>query len=207
MARLVAAPSAGSLFGKGLFGNLSQATVGYLQGQIQSLAATGSDYGKRMYERSMEIFNEINSDHAVMVAESVLSQVESMMGQDMIEPLLTLPALQSARPIMQGWIMTSPKIRQGVYDGKLEGYSDTYVDLEPGLVGHEQSQYRVLMNGVLQPHEEASYQYSLYFDRTSNPDEMLTIRQAAAIVESQLAAEDAMDYGEQDPTSQYGASM
>lgn len=207
MARLVAAPSAGSLFGKGLFGNLSQATVGYLQGQIQSLGATGSDYGKRMYARSMEIFNEINSDYAVMAAEAVLTQVESMMGQDMIQPLLTMTELQSARPMMQGWVMTSPKLRQGMYDGKLEAYSDTYIDPEPGLIGHEMNQYRVLMNGILQPHEEASYQYSLYFDRTSNPDEMLTIRQAAAIVESQHAAEDLMDAAGQDPTSQWGASL
>lgn len=207
MARLVAAPSGGSLFGKGLFGNLSQNTVSYLQGQIQSLAATGSDYGKRMYERSMQIFNEINSDQAVMAAEAVLTQMESMSGQDMIEPLLTLPQLQSARSQMQNWIMVNPIVRQAWYDGKVEGYSDTYVDPEPGLVGHEMSAYRTLMNGVFVPHEEASYQYSLYFDRATSIDEVPTIRQVAAILDSHEAAEAAIEAGEQDPTSQYGSSL
>jgi len=206
MARFVAAPS-GSIFGKGLFGTLSQNTVNYLQGQIQSLATAGTEYAQRIYERSMQIFNEINSDAAVMAAEAVLTQVESMMGQDIIEPLLTIPQLQAARPIMQNWIMVDPTIRQAWYDGKIDGYSDTYVDPEPGLIGHEMQAYRDLMNGVLQPHPEASYHYSLYFDRDSEPGNNLTIRQLAAIVESQQAACDSLEEGEQDFSSQYGASL
>jgi hypothetical protein len=206
MARLVAAPTA-SLFGKGLFGTLSQNTVSYLQGQIQSLASAGSEYGQKIYERSMALFNEINSDAAVLAAEAVLSQVESMMGQDMIESLTTMAQLQGAASQMQGWIMTDPTIRQAWYDGRIEGYSDTYVDPEPGLIGHEQQAYRSLMNGVFRPHEEAAWQYSLYFDRVSSPDDRITLRQLAAIVESQEAAVRALEAGEQDPTSQYGASL
>lgn len=206
MARLVSAPTA-SLFGKGLFGTLSQNTVNYLQSQIQSLATAGSEYSQKIYERSMAVFDAINSDAAVLAAEAVLTQVESMMGQDMIESLTTISQLQTAQSQMQGWLMTNPVLRQAWYDGKIEGYSDTYVDPEPGRVGHEQQAYRHLMNGVFVPHEEASYQYSLYFDRVSEPDQMLTLRQVAAIVESWEAAEQALEEGEQDPTSQYGASL
>ena len=206
MARLVDAPTA-SLFGKGLFGTLSQNTVSYLQNQIQSLASAGTELGQQIFARSQAIFNEINSDSAVMAAEAVLSQVESMMGQDMIEPLLTISQLQGAQSIMQGWIMTDPTIRQAWMDGKLEGYCDTYVDPEPGLVGHEQQAYRELMNGVLIEHEEASYQYNLYFDRASDFDGTLTLRKLAAIRDSQEAAVAAYEAGEQDPTSQYGASL
>jgi hypothetical protein len=206
MARLVDAPTA-SLFGKGLFGTLSQNTVSYLQNQIQSLASAGTELGQQIFARSQAIFNEINSDAAVMAAEAVLTQVESLMGQDMIEQLLTIPQLQGAASQMQGWIMTDPIIRQAWYDGKLEGYSDTYVDPEPGLVGHEQQAYRELMNGVLIEHAEASYQYNLYFDRASDFDGTLTLRKLAAIRDSQEAAVDAYHAGEQDPTSQYGASL
>ena len=124
MARLVSAPTA-SLFGKGLFGTLSQNTVNYLQSQIQSLATAGSEYGQKIYQRSMEVFDAINSDAAVLAAEAVLTQIESLMGQDMIESLTTISQLQTAQSQMQGWIMTSPKLRQAWYDGKIEGYSDT----------------------------------------------------------------------------------
>lgn len=206
MARLVSAPT-GSLFGKGLFGTLSSNTVNYLQNQISSLANAGTEYGRKIYERSMAMFDAINSDAAVLAAEAVLTQVESMMGQDMIEPLLTIPQLQAAQSQMQGWVMTSPVIRQAWYDGKLEGYSDTYQDPEPGRIGHEQEAYRQLMNGVFVPHETQSWQYSVYCDRPDDRDKMLTLRKVAAILDSHDAAEAAFEAGEQDPTSQYGASL
>lgn len=207
MARLVDAPSMGSLYGKGLFGTLSQNTVSYLQGQISNLANAGSAMGQKLYERSMEIFNAINSDQAVMAAEAVLMQVESMTGQDIIQPLLTIPQLQAAGSVMQNLIMADPTIRQAWYDGKCEGYSDTYVDPEPGRVGHEQEVYRQLMNGVLVPHETQSWQFSLYGDRQNDVDSRYTIRQLAAVFDSQEVARDALEAGEQDPVSQYGASL
>lgn len=206
MARLVAAPTA-SLYGKGLMGTLSQNTVNWLQGQIQSVAHTGTEFGQKIYEKSMALFNAINSDAAVNAAEAVLSQVESMMGQDIIEALTTVTQLQAAQSQMQHWIMVNPILRQAWYDGKIEGYSDTYQDPEPGLIGHEQQAYRELMNGVFLPAEGASYQYNLYFDRSSSPDAGLTLRKLAAIVESQEAAVEEYEKGEKDPTSQYGASL
>lgn len=207
MARMVAAPDSGSLFGKGLFGTLSQNTVQYLQNQITGLASAGTEYGKKIYERSMQLFNAINSDAAVSAAEAVLMQVESMMGQDIIEPLLTIPQLQAAGSVMQNLIMADPTIRQAWYDGKCEGYTDTYVDPEPGRIGHEQEVYRQLMNGVLVPHETQSWQYSLYADRQNDVDKRYTLRQLAAVFDSQEAARDALEAGEQDPSSQYGASL
>ncbi len=207
MARLVAAPDAGSLFGKGLFGTLSQNTVQYLQNQIQSVASAGTAFGQKVFEKSMNLFNAINSDAAVLAAEAVLMQVESLSGQDIIMPLTTIPQLQAARPVMQGWIMTEPTIRQAWYDGKVAGYSDTYVDPEPGLVGHEQEAYRHLNCGVFHDHPEQSYQYSLYFDRKNDADNRLSILQLAAIKDSQEAALYAYLDGEQDPTSEYGASL
>ncbi len=206
MARLISAP-AGAVFGKGLFGTLSQNTVNYLQNQIQSLANAGTEYGRAVYERSMAVFNAVNSDEANQLAEAVLSQVESLMGMDIIEPLLTVPLLQSAKPIMQGWIMTDPIMRKAWYDGKIEGYSDTYQDDQPGAIGHEHEAYRYLMNGVFVEHETQAWQYSLYADRDHNKDTMLSIRKLADIVQTQEAARMALEDGELDPTSQYGASL
>lgn len=207
MARLVAAPNAGSLFGKGLFGNLSQNTLQWMQGNIAAVQGLGTEYSQKVYERSLALFNAINSDAAVLAAEAVLSQVESMTGQDIIEALTSVSQLQAAQSQMQNYIMAHPVIRQAWYDGKVEGYSDTYVDPEPGRIGHEQQVFRQVMNGVLVPHEEASYQYSLYYDRASSIDGVLSLRDVAAILDSQEAAVHALEAGEQDPVSQYGASL
>lgn len=206
MARFISAPS-GAIMGKGVFGTLSQNTLNYLQQGIQALANSGTALGQEIYARSQAVFNAVNSDEANILAEAVLSQVDSMMGLDIIEPLLTLEHLQTAKPIMQGWIMTDPTIRQAWYDGKIEGYSDTYVDDQAGAVGHEHTAYQYLMNGVFVPHETQSHQYSLYYDRDNSKDNMLTIRKLSDIVETQEAAVRALEAGEQDPTSQYGASL
>lgn len=206
MARVITAPS-GGVMGKGLFGTLSQNTVNYLQSQIQSLANSTTEYSKELYARSQALFEQVNSDKANQLAEAVLSQVDSMMGLDIIEPLLTISQLQSAMPVMQNWIMVNPIIRQAMYDGKLEGYSDTYKDPEPGLIGHEMEAYRFLMNGVHVEHETQSHQYSLYYDREHNKDTQLSMRKLSAIVETQEAAVRAYLDGDQDPTSQYGAQL
>lgn len=193
--------------GKGLFGTLSQNTVNYLQTQIQSLANSTSEYSKQLYARSQALFEQVNSDRANQLAEAVLSQVDSMMGLDIIEPLLTIDQLQAAKPIMQNWIMVNPIIRQAMYDGKLEAYSDTYKDPEPGLIGHQMEAYRFLMNGVHVEHETQSSQYSLYVDRDHNKDTHLSMRKLSAIVETQEAAVRAYLDGNRDPTSQYDAQL
>lgn len=206
MARVIAAPI-GNMFGKVLAGPLSQNTVNYLQQQIGTLANSATAFGQALYQRSMTLFNQVNSDEANRIAEVVMSQVDSLMGLDIIEPLLTVDLLQTAKPIMQGWIMTDPTIRQGWYDGKLEGYTDTYKDDQPGAVGHEHDKYRFLMNGVHVPHPTQSHQHSLYFDREHNPDTQMSMRNLCSILETQAAARDAFAAMDRDPTSQYNALL
>ena len=130
-----------------------------------------------------------------------------MQGLDVIEPLLTIRQLQGAQPLMQNWIMADPFIRQSWYDGRVEGYCDTYVDPEPKYIAHEQQAYRQLMQGVLVEHEEMAWQYSTYFDRETEKDKMLTLRELAAIFDTQEAARNAILDGGLDPVSQYGASL
>lgn len=206
MARYVSA-DAGLVMGKSIFGTVSQSTVNYLQDQIHSLATAGTEFGRAIYEKSMAVFNAVNSDAANDIAEAVISQVDAMLGLDIIESLTTVTQLQNAKPIMQGYLMCHPVIRQAWYDGKIEGYSDTYVDLQPGVIGHEHDQYRFVMNGVNVPHETQSHQRSIYFDRDNDRDTMLSIRKLSNIFDSQEAALMAIEAGEEDFSSTYGASM
>lgn len=206
MARLISAPS-GGIMGKGVFGMLSQNTLNYLQNGIDALANSSTALGREIYERSKAVFHAVNSAEANSIAEAVLSQVDSMRGLDIIERFWTVEQLQLAKPIMQGWIMTHPFIRQAWYDGKTEGYSDTYVDDQPGAVGHEHFAYQQLMNGVHVPHETQAFQYSLYYDRDVSKDTQLTMRNLSDIIETQEAAVRAILDGDQDPLSQYGASL
>lgn len=205
MARFVSG-SATAAFGHGLFGSLSTNTMQYLQNQINQFGMGASGLRKSVYERSKALFSTISSSTAMQAAEAVLMQAEAMMGQDTIEYLGTIEQMQCAQPVMQNFIMHHPLIYQQWVDGKIEGYADTYVDPEPGRVGHDRAGYRELMHGVLQEHDTMAWKASYYTDVHPSKSR-LTMRQVAAILDTQDAVLAAIEAGEEDPTSQYGASL
>lgn len=205
MARLVTGSSAGA-FGVGLFGSMSSRTTDYLQSQIQKLAGAGS-FREELYQRSMKIFNNISSSAALQAADSILLHAEAAMGQDIIEELVTLTQFQQARPVMQGWIMEDPVIYGMWKKGQIDGYSDTYVDPEPGLVGEERTKYQTLMHGVMREHETQNWTMSLYADREADDTKEFSISRIAAILQSQERARYMLEHGEDDITSQYGAKL
>ena len=49
--------------------------------------------------------------------------------------------------------MAQPDIRSLYHKGHCDGYSDTYVDMEPGLVGEQHYDYRRVMDGVVEETE------------------------------------------------------
>lgn len=204
MARYVSG-SSNIAFGQGLVGSVSQNTLNYLQSQIDRLAAQGP-IRQNLIDKSMKVFNAISSTFAMQGADAVLQQAESMMGLDIIEPLLDLIAMQNAKPIMQGYIMDNPQIYQMYLDGKIEAYADTWVDPEPGMIGDRRQSYQQLMHGVDRPHETQASTASFYAGYQGG-DKSIDIRRLSAILRTQDAVLDEIAKQEQDPTSQYGSTL
>lgn len=205
MARYVGG-SASAAFGQGLFGQLSSGTMSYLQNQISQLSL-GGDFRKELVERSQKLFQDISSSAAFQMADAVLMQAEACMGQDIIEYLSTVQQMQTAASQMQYWIMENPYMREQWQKGRIEGYTDTYVDPEPGAEGEARSGHQKLWHGVLREHEEQSWTMSLYAGRDEDAARELPVRRIAAIIDTQEAAEWLTRYGEDDVTSQYGAKL
>lgn len=205
MARFVTG-SVASAFGQGLFGGLSSKTTEYLKSELNQIAAGGS-FREKLYERSVALFEGISSSSANQAAHAVLMQAESAMGLDIIEPLLTIEEIQGAKPIMQNMIMCHPTIYQAYADGKIEAFADTWVDTQPGLFGEERAEWQHINHGVWREHETMSYVASYYTDHNDSDNAKLNIRQLAAIFDSQQATINHIEAGEEDPTSQYGATL
>lgn len=205
MARFVSG-SASSAFGQGLFGQLSSSTISFLQNEIAQLGM-GGDFRKELFERSQKLFQNISSSAAFQMADAVLMQAESCMGQDIIERLRTVEQMQTAASQMQYWIMENPYIRQLVNKGVAEGYSDTYVDPQPGVEGEAREGWQKLWHGVHREHETQAWTMSLFNGRDLDDALELPIRRLAAIIETQEDAEWLMRTGEDDITSQYGAKL
>lgn len=206
MATFIDAPGT-SAFHKGMFGTLSNASMNYLQTQLQSLSQLGGDYGRNIYQSALQAFEAINGNSAIHAAKALLSQTADMVSEDTIKPLFTLEELQAAKPVMQGWIMTSPLLRKAWQDGRIEGYSDTYVDPEPGVEAENMLMYKRLWDGVFVPHKEQAWQYTDHGIQFSDNHDSLDIRDVANILQAQWRAESIYEEGEDDPTSQYGAKL
>lgn len=206
MAMFIDAPGT-SAFHKGMFGTLSNASVNYLQTQLQSLSQLGGAYGKSLYQNALQAFEAINGNAAVHAAKAILSQTADMVSADVIRPLWTLDELQAAKPVMQQWIMTSPLLRKAWQDGRIEGYSDTYVDPEPGVAAENMMAYKKLWDGVFVPHKEQAWQYTDHGLEFTDNHNSMDIRDVANILQTQWRAESIYEEGEDDPTSQYGAKL
>jgi hypothetical protein len=206
MATFIDTPAT-NVFHQGVFGELSSASMNYLSGQLETMRSFGGEFAGLLYQKAANAFEAINGFGAVQAAKNILQQAESMFQADIIRPLFDLEALQNATPVMQNWIMVDPMIRQAWYDGKVEGYTDTYVDPEPAKVGEEMRAYRILMDGVLVPHTENGYQSVHFGERLYDEETALSIADLASIFTSQENARQLYEAGEFDPTSQYGTSL
>lgn len=206
MANFIDATQA-STFHKGLFGSVSNASLAYLQNSIASLKNIGGELGAQLYQRSMATYEAVNGTAAVMAAKAILEQSNAAINPDIIRPLSSMLDFQTAKPVMINWLMVDPTIRQAWLDGRINGWSDTYVDLEPGKIGEQMKMYRQLHQGVLKDDPEYSWSMSQYFEEYAENDKRLDIRDVANIFSSQEKMVNLMELGGEDPSDEYGGTL
>jgi hypothetical protein len=129
------------------------------------------------------------------VRNYVVSKGPSIVHQDFIMPLSTPDQFRLANLTMQRWIMAEPVVRQAYVDGQICGYEDTYIDHEPGMVSEAHSDWRHVMNGVVQ----GDYA-SIYVDNYSGDKPKLSIGEISDILTTWSTANLLMDLGVNDIT-------
>lgn len=193
------------------FGVPEQSTVAYLQNQFAGITQTLGDYGNAFISRVKGFFEQRNSSEALRKARAALSMADGMHRND-VYYIDNLPGLQQAPLEMQRWIMANPVIRERYNKQLCDGYSDSYIDMEPGTVGESQYDYRRVMHGVLQdlPADETGetgWKVTFYLDEERDGDRELTMDERDDILKTWNVAAALMIDGEEDPTSPYGSSL
>ena len=168
-----------------------------------------TELGRQMMQQALQRTEAINGFAAIQAARSAAHQIRSMSELDCIKPLWSILDFQGAPQLMVNWMMTDPTLQQMYNRGYIEGWSDIYVNPNPHEVGEESMAYMLLNNGIFQPDEVSGWKYHNY-NIDYGSVEPLHILDVDAIKTSQVRLLELLakaEEGDQDPTSQYGATL
>lgn len=153
----------------------------YIQNQLNNFSSTLTDVGMKFVEASRAIYEKINDSTAIRTARAAVRMAKGMFHPNMIVPLESIDDIRAAQPMMQRYIMADPTIRALYHNQQCDGYSDTYVDLEPGRIADNHYDYRRVMDAMVFDAEDADGDYEWrsknYYEELAPGDRELTFQE------------------------------
>jgi len=167
-----------------LFHTAAEETQNWLAAQYQQARQSMTDMGRTMLDAAAKVSQQLFDPNLMLKARSVMRKLGGLFHPNTILSLHSVEDVQKAQPIMQRYIMAMPEIRQRYHQQRLDGYSDSYVDHQPGVVGFGHYDYHRVMEGVVQTYEkedEEGWRVSMYPDELENGDRRLEIDEQEAV--------------------------
>jgi hypothetical protein len=164
------------------------------------------DVASRIVESAASAYERFNGSEAMRLARAMTRQVTGMFAPDIIRPLLTIGDLQTAQLTMQRWVMANPVVRGFHMEQRCEGYSDTFTDPHPGVVGEKHYDYRRVMDGVIRVTEDG-WEAKHYVENLLPDDKSLSHEDKVDILKTWDVVEAFMAQGMDDPTSPWNAKL
>lgn len=115
----------------------------------QDLGATMTDMGNRFVERAKELYEKAYDSKAIQAARATLRAVKGLFHPNAIVPLESIDELRGAQPAMQRYLMANPETRQMYFDQRIDGYSDSYVNIHGKAIGDDHYDYRRVQQGMV----------------------------------------------------------
>jgi hypothetical protein len=145
---------AAEAFNAMLFPEMNPVNRQFLEQQIQSVLPMFVNGGQEFFDRSMQYFHHYNGEEALRFARNVVQRQAETIEQPRIMEYTTNEQFQRATPLMQRFVMANPRLRPLYVQQRIDGYSESYNDLDPGQSGWQQYDYRRAVEGLLQFDEE-----------------------------------------------------
>lgn len=189
------------------FPNQSPTTALYFQNQLQSFSAALNETGQRFMQGARELYNRINDSTQIRMAKAAIRYAAGMHQPNVIIQIDNIEGMRSATPMMQNYIMAQPDLRDLYHRQQVNGYSDTYVDLDPKKNREDHYYYRRVMDSVVQDTEvDGEYRWvaKQFYDELLEGHTDLTTEERHSVMLTweriqQLVADD------RDPTDIFGS--
>jgi len=186
-------------------------TIDFLSRQFNNVSNNLSEVSRRFHEKAKTVFDKTYNSDAMRLARAASRRVKSLWGSDEIKALVNIGDLQHARVNQQRWIMANPLARELYHEQRLDGYQDSYVDMQPGVRGEDHYDYRRVMNGIVsfseETENEANWSATTYFDMLYDEDRELDIDEQANILSTWHYLEMYLKAGKEDPTSKFNSDL
>ena len=177
----------------------------YFQSQMQNISSTLTSAGAQFMQGARAIYEDVNSSATMMAARAALRAATGVFFNQ-ITPVRDINEFQTATPLMQRWIMANPTVRDIYNAQQCDGYSDSYVDTQPGVKGDNHYDYRRVMDAVVYETEEGTF-VKTYADDLFEGDRELNHGEKVDILDAWELMDLMLKHQKQDPTSPYGGSL
>jgi uncharacterized cupin superfamily protein len=189
------------------FGSNPPEMRSFFEERLQSIGSGLSGYGEKFKTRATELFNRLHSDNAVQIAKAALNQVRGFFTPDTIVNLTTIEDLQIAQHQMRRMVMANPVVRSLYHRQRCDGYSDSYVDADPGKIGWDHYDYCRIMNGIVEVTDESWKFTSVAQDLRPGDHELDFHDQFSVVAHTWPALESIMAQAAKDPTSEWNNDL
>lgn len=193
-----------------LFPDQNPMNTTFFQQQFQTLSNNVKSAGQEFLMGAKNMYDRINNSEAVRTAKAMIRQAGAFFNPDMIRPLYTLSDIQTAPIVMQRWIMAEPTVRDLYHQQRLDGYADTYVDVEPGQTRQYHYDYRRVMDGVVvdgTDQDDFDFQVCHYPEELKEGDRNLEPGEQVDILNIWEIARYYAEAAKEDPTNPFGGTM
>lgn len=190
-------------------GMLDDNTKEWFQHHAQTVQQTLTSTGQAFFNRAREMYQTVSESQALQMLRNLRTRADNVWTGNMIQPLRTLEALQTAGPVMQRWVMAEPTLRTRYLNQEVEGYDEQYVNYHGDAVGDAHYDYRRVMNGIVQIPEDEDTEWvaKIYFDMMDEGERELTVHERLDILDSWDRVKHYLEEGGEDPTSLYGNQL
>lgn len=177
----------------------------YFQTQMQNISSTLTSAGAQFMQGARAIYEDMNSSATMMAARAALRAATGVFFNQ-ITPVRDINEFQTATPLMQRWIMANPTVRTIYSAQQCDGYSDSYVDTQPGISGDNHYDYRRVMDAVTYETDEGTF-VKTYADDLFEGDRELNHGEKVDILDAWELMDFMLQHQKQDPTNPYGGSL
>lgn len=165
-------------FNELVYGQSNPATLNFIQQMNHNVSQTLTDMGRAFVTEVQQVYKAIDTSDITRRIKAAGRRISAAFADNQVKQLHVMEDFQTAPLVMRRWLMAEPTVRALYHSHGCDGYSGTYIDQAPGMIGEDHYDYRRVMDGVVRyGDEEDGVQnrivYSNYHEETTHADVLL----------------------------------